>query len=122
VIFGEQFWRPYIHVRDVARAVAMVFAAARETVAGQVFNVGDTSENYQKGALAELIREELDNGATIELVKRTEDPRDYRVAFARIHDVLGYSITRTVPDGVHEIAAAIRQGVLTDFDAAVYRN
>ncbi len=122
VIFGEQFWRPYIHVRDVARAVAMVVAAPGATVAGQVFNVGDTRENYQKGTLAELIRAALGNGATIERVARTEDPRDYRVSFARIQRVLGYDVTRTVPDGVNEIARAIRQGVLTDFDAAVYRN
>lgn len=122
VIFGEQFWRPYIHVRDVARAIVAVFAAPDDTVAGQVFNVGDTNENYQKGTLAEMIRESLGNGATIERVARTEDPRDYRVSFKRIHDVLGYEVTRTVPDGVTEIASAIEQGVLTDFDAAVYRN
>lgn len=122
VIFGEQFWRPYIHVRDVARAVAMVFAAPAALVAGQVFNVGDTRENYQKGALAELIRGALGNGGTIERVARAEDPRDYRVAFDRIHARLGFEITRRVPDGVHEIARAIRQGVLTDFDAPAYRN
>jgi nucleoside-diphosphate-sugar epimerase len=122
VIFGEQFWRPYIHVRDVARAVVAVFGAPVDKVAGQVFNVGDTRENYQKGALAELIRAEIGNGATIERVARTEDPRDYRVAFERIHDVLGYQITRTVPEGVKEIATAIEQGVLTDLDSRVYRN
>ncbi|MGH9307933.1 MAG: NAD-dependent epimerase/dehydratase family protein [Vicinamibacterales bacterium] len=122
VIFGEQFWRPYIHVRDVARAIALVFARPAEMVAGQVFNVGDTRENYQKGTLAELIRTEIGNGATIERVARNEDPRDYRVAFERIHDVLGYEITRTVPDGVKEIASAIDQGVLTDLDARTYRN
>ena len=22
LVFGEQFWRPYIHVRDAARAIA----------------------------------------------------------------------------------------------------
>lgn len=122
VIFGEQFWRPYIHVRDVARAVAAVLGAPEEKVAGQVFNVGDTGENYQKGTLAELILEQLGNGAVIERVRRTEDPRDYRVGFTRIREALGYQVTRTVRDGVQEIAGAIRQGVLTDFDAPHYRN
>src|SRR5690606_9162830 len=32
LVFGEQFWRPYVHVRDVARAVALVVAAPREKV------------------------------------------------------------------------------------------
>ncbi len=29
-VFGEQFWRPYIHVRDAARAVRTVLEAPRE--------------------------------------------------------------------------------------------
>ncbi len=48
VVYGEQFWRPYVHVRDAARAVAMVMDAPTERVAGHVFNVGDTRENYRK--------------------------------------------------------------------------
>ena len=30
VVFGEQFWRPYIHVRDMARGVAAVCDASEE--------------------------------------------------------------------------------------------
>ena len=33
-VFGEQFWRPYIHVRDAARAVLTVLQAPSEKVAG----------------------------------------------------------------------------------------
>ena len=44
VVYGEQFWRPYIHDRDAAQAVATVLEAPAELVAGEVFNVGDTSE------------------------------------------------------------------------------
>ena len=43
-VFGEQFWRPYVHVRDAARGVRAVARGARRAlVAGEVFNVGDSA-------------------------------------------------------------------------------
>ena len=39
-VFGEQFWRPYIHVRDAGRAVRTVLDAPVEKVGGNVFNAG----------------------------------------------------------------------------------
>src|SRR5207244_8914209 len=89
VVFGEQFWRPYIHVRDAARALALVLAADEELVAARVFNVGSTAENYRKSEIVALVQDELGGGLEIERVHRDEDPRDYRVSFERIHAALG---------------------------------
>src|ERR1041384_6970317 len=47
VIFGEQFWRPYVHVRDAARAIQIVLQPSPEKVAGNVFNVGDASRSEE---------------------------------------------------------------------------
>src|SRR5882724_1063413 len=55
-VFGEQFWRPYVHVRDAARAIHLVLGSPVEKVAGNVFNVGATDQNFQKQQLVELIR------------------------------------------------------------------
>lgn len=123
VVFGEQFWRPYVHVRDVARAIALVLASGPELVAGEVFNVGATSENYRKQEIVELVCREL-NGAALEIerVHRDEDPRDYRVSFERIRERLGFAVTRTVPDGIREVLAAVSTGVIRDFDSPEYRN
>ena len=38
VVYGEQFWRPYIHVRDAALAVVTALEAPADDVAGEVFN------------------------------------------------------------------------------------
>lgn len=121
-IFGEQFWRPYLHVRDAAQAVRLVLDAPAQTVQGQAFNVGDTSQNYQKGVLAELIRRLVGNHGQIERVHTDEDPRDYRVSFDKIRRDLGFQMTRTVEDGAREVMAAIRDGVVTDVDNPSYRN
>ena len=121
VVFGEQFWRPYIHVRDAARAVAVVLGAAEETVAGRVFNVGSTAENYRKKDLVEMIRPHAP-AATVEFVHRDEDPRDYRVSFERFRAALEFQTTRSVADGVAEVAGLVRSGAITDLDAARWRN
>src|SRR5690606_8816202 len=94
-VFGEQFWRPYIHVRDAARAIHAVLEAPPEKVARRVFNVGDTGQNFQKQTLVEMIRRHAPD-ATVEYVRREEDPRDYRVRFDRIQNELGFRITMTV--------------------------
>lgn len=111
VVFGEQFWRPYVHVRDAARAFAMALEAPRETVAGQVFNVGDTKENYRKADLLELMSERIP-GTDVQRVHKSEDPRDYRVSFERIQERLGFSVTRRVTDGIDEMIAALESGLI----------
>lgn len=121
VIFGEQFWRPYVHVRDVARAVSLILGSAPDKISGQVFNVGSTQENYQKKQLADLIHPYAPDAA-IEYVHKQEDPRDYRVSFSKIQQTLGYEITRTVPDGIREIAQLIEAGIVSDYTSLRYRN
>ncbi|MBI3001781.1 MAG: NAD(P)-dependent oxidoreductase, partial [Deltaproteobacteria bacterium] len=122
VVYGGQFWRPYIHVRDASRAIAMVLDAPPDVVRGQVFNVGETSQNFQKSRLVELIRTQMDGQVKIEYVHKEEDPRDYRVSFEKVKRGLSFQVTRTVTDGIREIIDAIAQGVITDFDNPDYRN
>lgn len=113
VVFGEQFWRPYVHVRDIARAVTLVLAAPVATIDGAVFNVGSTDQNYQKQQLVELILPYAP-GAVVDYVHKAEDPRDYRVSFARITEQLGFRPSVTVPDGIAEVARLVTSGLVTD--------
>lgn len=113
VVFGEQFWRPYIHVRDMARGVATVCDARLDQVRGEVFNVGSTSENYTKKMIVDLLMT-LVPGLSVEYVAQADDPRDYRVSFAKIESRLGFAISRTVPDGLREILSLVSQDVLPE--------
>jgi nucleoside-diphosphate-sugar epimerase len=110
VVFGEQFWRPYVHVRDVARAVGLVLAAPVDRVERDVFNVGDTDQNFQKQQLVDLIRPYAPD-AVVEYVHRDEDPRDYRVSFEKIRRRLGFRISIPVADGIAEVARLVAAGV-----------
>jgi nucleoside-diphosphate-sugar epimerase len=107
-VYGEQFWRPYVHVADAARAIAMVLAAPAERVGGRVFNVGHSDENYRKLDLVEVIRERLP-AADVRYVHRDEDPRDYRVSFERIRSELGFDPVMRVPDGVAELLVGLEE-------------
>ena len=122
VLYGEQFWRPYVHVRDAARAIALVLEAPISQVTGQVYNVGDSNENYQKGQLVDLIQARIGEPVNVQHVQKTEDPRDYRVSFDKIARDLNYQITRTVADGIDEIVGAIRSGIIAELDHRSYSN
>jgi nucleoside-diphosphate-sugar epimerase len=120
-VFGEQFWRPYIHVRDAGRAVRTVLEAPEEKVAGNVFNAGRSGENYRKLDLVEEIGKQIDRGK-VSYVKRNEDPRDYKVSFDKIRAELGFETLMTVPDGIAEIIGALDAGTFGDPYDARYRN
>ncbi len=120
-VFGEQFWRPYVHVRDAGRAMMTVLDAPLEQVAGQVFNVGRSGENYRKLDLVEQIQQRVDTGS-VSYVRRDEDPRDYKVSFDRIRERLGFETLRTVPDGIEEVIAALSAGTYPDPFSPSYRN
>jgi len=120
LVYGEQFWRPYVHLRDAARVIAEVLDAPGSSVGGEVFNVGNTDENYRKSDLVELLRERLPD-ATVRFVERDEDPRDYRVSFAKLQDRLGLVPERTVSQGIDEVISLVRSDMIDAF-SPLYRN
>jgi nucleoside-diphosphate-sugar epimerase len=120
-VFGEQFWRPYVHVRDAARAVALVLERPEGDVAGRVYNVGHSDENYTKQQLVERIVQRL-GGGDVRYVHRDEDPRDYRVSFARIARELGYVPRMRVKGGIDEVIAGLEARRFGDPFAAEHSN
>ncbi|HST68378.1 MAG TPA: NAD(P)-dependent oxidoreductase [Solirubrobacterales bacterium] len=120
-VFGETFWRPYVHVRDAARAVALVLASPLDKVSGRVFNAGHSDENYRKLDLVEIITGKLGKGE-VEYVARDEDPRDYKVSFAKVKERLGFEPEMRVPDGVREIAKGLDDEAFGDPFDATHRN
>jgi nucleoside-diphosphate-sugar epimerase len=120
-VFGETFWRPYLHVRDAARAVVLVLASPLAKVAGRVFNAGHSDENYRKLDLVELIIGRLGRGE-VDYVRRDEDPRDYKVSFERIRGELGFEPVQRVPTGIDELVVALDQERFGDPFSARYSN
>jgi len=111
VVFGEQFWRPYCHVVDLARSCILILEKEKNLVDNQVFGVGSTDENYTKQMIVNEILK-LIPSAKIKYVQRDEDPRDYRVNFSKINNDLGFEITKTVPDGLRDVHDILQTGII----------
>jgi nucleoside-diphosphate-sugar epimerase len=113
-------WRPLMHVEDAARAFMAVLEAPAEKVNGEVFNAGSTGLNLRIEELGRAVADEI-AGIEIETVG-SEDRRNYRVAFNKIRQRLGFNCRRTVEYGIQEIYGAIRAGLITEFTTANFNN
>jgi nucleoside-diphosphate-sugar epimerase len=120
-VFGELFWRPYVHVADAALAIETVLAAPSEKIAGNVFNVGHSDENYRKLDIVGLITERLGRG-DVSYVHRDEDPRDYKVSFEKVRSELGFEPRMRVPDGIDEIVRGLEEERFGDPFSSLYSN
>src|SRR3989338_1472864 len=67
-IFGGDQWRPFIHVKDIARAIGFVLKKDIGEVGNQIFNVGSSDENYMLKDLIPIFRELMPE-ADIEILK-----------------------------------------------------
>jgi hypothetical protein len=55
-------------------------------------------------------------------VEQIDDPRDYRVNCDLIKRELGFSITKTVPQGIREVFDVVHLGVVANPDDQRYYN
>ena len=111
-IFGGGQWRPFVHVVDIARALAMAISEPLPPDL-PILNVGDNLENYQLRDLKEEI-ERCVPEARVRIEPEARDPRTYRVSFDRIERLWGFRATKRVREGIDEIAAAVRNGRIAD--------
>jgi nucleoside-diphosphate-sugar epimerase len=115
-IFGADFWRPLVHVEDMADACISAIDASSQLISGQIYNVGNDKENYTKIKLAEIIKEFITD-VEIEIIKSKKDPRNYKVSFEKIKNSLNFEPTYTVRDSVIEILNDIQSGKIDPRDS-----
>jgi len=115
-IFGADFWRPLVHVEDMADACISAINAPSKLISGQIYNVGDDKENYTKINLAEIIKEFITD-VEIEIIKSKKDPRNYKVSFEKIKNSLNFEPNHTVKDSVIEILNDIKSGKIDPRDS-----
>lgn len=104
-------WRPFVHVKDTARAMIAVLEAPRELVNGQIFNVGSDEQNIQIMPLARMVAEAIDMPFEYEWYG-SPDHRSYQVSFHKISTVLGFKPQCAPHDGAREIYEALQTNVL----------
>ena len=120
VLNGEQ-WRPFVHTRDIARACVMAMEAPLSKVGGEVFNVGDHTQNYTLQQLGQIVGQCMP-GTFVEEIRNDDDPRNYRVDFTKIQRVLGFRASVQLEDGIREMVEAVGDGKVEDWRDPVYSN
>lgn len=80
-------WRPLAHALDICKAIVCTLEAPRDIIHNQIFNVGDTANNYRVKEIAEIIAEVFP-GCKLSFGTQGADNRSYRVSFEKINTVL----------------------------------
>jgi nucleoside-diphosphate-sugar epimerase len=107
-------WRPLVHALDIGKAIRCVLAAPRETVHGEVFNVGSDDQNYRVRDIAEKVAAAFP-GCTTSYGPPGADNRSYRVSFAKISERLpGFSCDWDADRGAAQLAEVFSQVRLDD--------
>jgi nucleoside-diphosphate-sugar epimerase len=101
-VMGGAQWRPFVHVKDICRTISTILTAPTEKVHAEIFNVG-SDENTMTIADAGRLVLKLIPSARADFVDVVDDPRDYRVSFAKLRARLGIAPSVSVEEGIKEM-------------------
>jgi nucleoside-diphosphate-sugar epimerase len=120
-VYGADQWRPFVHVDDVATAIATTLHAPAQLVAGEAFNVGSDCQNYTLGEVAELIKKQVPD-AEITSDPDFVDKRNYHVSFEKIRTRLGFEPAWTLEHGIAQVTALMRTNRVGHYSHPTYSN
>jgi nucleoside-diphosphate-sugar epimerase len=112
-VFGGDQVRPNLHVQDIVDFYQLVLEAPRETIDGQIYNVG--FENHTVAELAQLVKrvvmEEMPSREVIEIVTTpTDDNRSYQINSDKVKRELDFKPRFTIKDATREMVRAFNSG------------
>lgn len=99
---GGNQWRPFLHVRDCARAICMLCEAEGMQVHNQIFNIGYNLLNKKIIDLAQEIASVI-HGTEIDVVRDDEDLRTFRVQFQKFATQFHFQPEYTIKKSLDEI-------------------
>lgn len=106
-------WRPLVHALDICKAISCALEAPRDIIHNQIFNVGDTANNYRVKEVAEIIAETF-TGCQLTFGDNGSDNRSYRVSFEKINQNLpGFKCDWNAPLGAEQLFKLFQQIDLT---------
>ncbi len=112
-IYDENTWRPYCHVRDFAKLLDMILKEKKDNINFEVFNAGGDENNFTKKMIVDEISKHIPN-ANCRYVENGSDPRNYRVSFEKVKNIVGFEPFYTVDMGIKELIYAMQMGFFND--------
>jgi len=103
--------RPHIHIQDISDLYVQLVEAAKELVAGRVFNAGGA--NLTIRGLAELVKEQVGKDV---MIKETVSPdiRSCKLDPSLITKTLGFKVRYSVNQAIEEVREALTGGKIVD--------
>ncbi len=121
-IFGGDQWRPFISVKDICRGIIMVLQSPRHKVDHEVFNLGDSKENYTIDQVGDTLKRLLPE-VVVEKPEGVDDKRNNRVSFDKIRNKLGFTCEYTITDTIRDLIRVYREdGLFRDYKDPKYSN
>ncbi|MCX4763827.1 NAD(P)-dependent oxidoreductase [Streptomyces sp. NBC_01275] len=105
-VYEGGFSRTFVHVQDMARSVLFALQSW-DTLADDVYNVGNESMNCTKAELAQRIRSMVPFDLRFEEFATDADQRDYEVSYEKIRS-RGFTTVHTLDSGLAELVTAAR--------------
>jgi len=114
-VYQKNYYRSYVHVQDIAKAIIKVLEAEDSLIDKQIFNVGGDELNYTKEEIANLIKQFIpDVKLIIKDYSIDGDMRSISVCYDKIRNVLGFKPSWSVKKGVEEILGIIRNKIISN--------
>ncbi len=102
-------WRPLVHALDICKAIVCALEAPRDIIHNQIFNVGDTANNYRVKEIAEIIAQVFP-GCELSFGENGSDNRSYRVSFTKINTILpGFKCEWNAQRGAEQLLKVFQQ-------------
>jgi nucleoside-diphosphate-sugar epimerase len=106
IIFEKDYWRSFIHVRDMARG--FLFAIEHfDEMNREIYNLGAEELCLTKGDVAFKIKKYVDFYLKFAEFGSDPDKRNYKVSFQKISH-LGYKTENSIDDGIKEMVEAAK--------------
>ncbi len=119
-IFGGEQWRPFIHVRDAAKAITTIIEYPHKDIGGEIFNVGADNLNYKIKHIGEIIKKTLPD-TKVEILDEITDERSYKVSFKKIKEYFNFTPDFDLQRGIKEIVEFVKKNKI-DYRKKEYSN
>ena len=115
-VFGGEQWRPLLHVKDVANAIAHTL----DTQTNGVYNL-----HYKNFKIIEIANEIKNKISDVEIETTPlpfQDARNYQVSSEKLKDATGFQATVDLTQGINEMYELISSNRIKDINDPRYSN
>ena len=115
-VFGGEQWRPLLHVKDVANAIAHTL----DTQTNGIFNL-----HYKNFKIIEIANEIKNKISDVEIETTPlpfQDARNYQVSSDKLKDATGFQATVDLTQGINEMYELISSNRIKDINDPRYSN